>query len=232
MEHGTGDLHRKHLKLASNMRKLKARHEAALREIAFLRGKLAAAEPHAFAPRILTGFPGTYTLPPAPRTPVTHWKESREKLLWSGLTREQSFHLEVTCLIRLAQGAAADHFPRLLTLDAQAGRFELTDQGQTLKTRAAAGIKPTIPDVAAQIARIVVALQAARVIHLDMHPDGRNLCLDDAGRLSLIDFDIAACDETPFSGEITQRLRAFHDSGGYAGFAALMSQVVASLNGA
>lgn len=232
MEPGAGDLHQKHLKLASNMRKLKARHEAALREIAFLREKLAAAEPHAPAPPILTGFPTAYELPPAPRTPVTHWKVAREKLLWSGLTAEQALHLEVTCLTRLAKGAAAAHFPRCLTLDKNAGQFELTDQGQTLKARAAAGILTPIPDVAAQIATIITALQAAKLVHLDMHPDGRNLCLDDAGRLSLIDFDIAAYDETPFSGEITQRLRAFHARGGYAQFADLMAEIIASLTGA
>ena len=226
------ELQRKHLKLASNMRKLKARHEAALREIAFLRGKLAEAEPHTPAPAILTGFPVAYTLPSAQRTPVTHWKEAREKLLWSGLTREQALHLELTCLTRLAQGTAAEHFPRVLAIDMHAGRFELTDQGQTLKARAAAGCKTPIPKLMMQVRTIVAALEKAGVVHLDMHPDGRNLCLDDAGRLSLIDFDIAACDDTPFSGEIAQRLRAFHDSGGYAGFAALMSQVVASLNGA
>lgn len=220
MAEGGGELAEKHRKLASNMRKLKARHDAALREITFLRARLAAAEPHADQPAILSGFPASYAIPPAPRTARTHWKEPREKLLWSGLTAAQALHLEVTCLIRLAAGQGAAHFPRLLGLDMRAGRFELTDQGETLLALGAAGKRPPIPEPEAQIAAILSALEAARVVHLDMHADGRNLCVDAAGRLSVIDFDIAALDDVPFSGEIAARLAAFHAEGGYAGFGA------------
>lgn len=224
------DLREKHAKLASNMRKLKARHEAALREIAFLRERLAQAEPHAPQPAILTGFPARYDLPQAARTARTHWKHAREKLLWSGQTRDQALHLEISCLIRLAQGAGAAQFPRLLSLDLGAARFEMTDQGDTLKDLKALGQWRAIPDAGGQIDSIVAALREARVVHLDMHPDGRNLCLDARGRLSLIDFDIAAVDDVPFSGEIAARLAMFHAEGGYAGLAARMRSVIAAMD--
>lgn len=228
MDQAVSDLPEKHRKLAANMRKLKARHEAALREIAFLRARLAAAEPHAPHPAILSGFPERYALPDAPRTRITHWKEARERLLWSGLTRAQALHLEVTCLTRLAQGQGAAQFPRILTLDMIAGRFELTDQGMTLQALAAAGRTVTIPDAQAQIATILAAMEAARVVHLDMHRDGRNLCVDARGRLSLIDFDIAAFDDVPFSGEIAIRLAEFHAEGGYAGLGARIRDIIAA----
>lgn len=216
------ELHDKHLRLANNMRKLKARHEAALREIAFLRARLTEAEPHAPQPAILSGFPDGYDLVKHPRTPVTHWKEAREKLLWSGMTRDQALHLELGCLTRLGQGAARAHFPRLLAIDLPGARFEVTDQGTTLRALTETGGRATIIDAEAQIATIMAALETARVIHLDMHKDGRNLCVDPTGRLSLIDFDIAALDGVAFSGEIAQRLAAFHAEGGYAGFGARM----------
>ncbi|WP_071799055.1 hypothetical protein [Natronohydrobacter thiooxidans] len=229
MTQDAAELPEKHRKLASNMRKLKARHEAALREIAFLRARLAMVEPHAPQPAILSGFPARYHLPAAPRTPVTHWKEARERLLWSGLAREQALHLEVTCLIRLAQGQGAAQFPRLLALEMPAGRFELTDQGQTLLALRTAGRQIRVPDAEMQIATILAALEAARVVHLDLHRDGRNLCLDAGGRLSLIDFDIAALDGVPFSGEIAARLAEFHAAGGYAGFGTRMRAIIAAL---
>ena len=221
-------LREKHRKLASNMRKLKARHEAALREITFLRARLARTEPHAPHPPILSGFPETYALPPAARTPRTHWKEARERLLWSGLNRAQALHLEVSCLIRLAQGQGAAHFPRLLGLAMTTGRFELTDQGPTLRDRAVTETPVKIMNPEAQIDAILAALKAAHVVHLDMHRDGRNLCVDDDGRLSLIDFDIAALDDVPFSGEIAARLQQFHAAGGYAGFGTALREIVAA----
>lgn len=223
------ELQQKHLKLAENMRKLRARHDAALREISFLRARLAQAEPHAPSPAILSGFPEHYPLPRVARTRITHWKEARERLLWSGLTRDQALHLELSCLLRLAQTPMAAHFPGVLQIDLADGRFELTDQGQTLKALAAARRPLRVRDPEAQIDAIVTALAGARVVHLDMHADGRNLCLDATGRLSLIDFDIAAVDEVAMSGNISERLHAFHVEGGYASLKDSMRSIVARL---
>ncbi|MCC5966760.1 MAG: hypothetical protein JJU24_11545 [Natronohydrobacter sp.] len=78
------ELHDKHLRLANNMRKHKARHEVALLEIAFLRAPLIEAVPYAPQPAILSGFPEGYDLVEHPRTPVTHWNEARENCSGAG----------------------------------------------------------------------------------------------------------------------------------------------------
>lgn len=223
------DLSQKHLKLASNMRKLKARHDAALREIAFLRARLTETEPHAPLPPILTGFPTGYTVPRVPRSAVTYWKKAREKLLWSGLTAEQALHLEIGCLLRLAGTSAQGHFPSLLQVDLGKACFEVTDQGMTLKDRLARGQVMPVLNAEAQIAAIVGALDAARIVHLDMHPDGRNLALREDGHLSVIDFDIASLDGVAGSGEIALRLAQFQAEGGYEGFARKLHEIIARL---
>ncbi|TVP71903.1 MAG: hypothetical protein EA339_07750 [Rhodobacteraceae bacterium] len=219
----------KHKALSNNMIALKARHEAALREISFLREWIAALESDAPLPPIQTGFPQHYILPAAPRTPLTFWKTAREKLLWSGLSAEQALHLELTCLIRLAKGENAAHFPRVLKLDLLKKRFELTDQGPSLKERQKTGKKVAVRDADQQIATIIAALKEAKITYLDMHPDGKNLCVQDDGHLSLIDFDITAIDGLPQSGLLAEKLKTFDENGGYDALAQQMREIIARL---
>lgn len=202
-------LREKHRKLSNNMITLKARHKAAQREISFLRAHIAQLEAASTGPKILSGFPDHYPLAPRLEGTRSHWKEAREKLLWAGLSADQALHLELTSLTRLASGAGAAHFPRLLGYDLAARRFEITDQGTSLKVLAAAGKLPAIPELAAQIKTISTALDIAGIAHLDMHADGRNLCLAPDGRLSVIDFDIVALDNVAGSGEIAERLARY-----------------------
>ncbi len=218
----------RHAKLASNMRKLKARHKAALREIAFLRARVAETE---------SDMPLAPILPPLSALDIalqprngraTLWKTARERLLWTGLTAEQAFYLECECLHRLAcsSPAGAQHFPQLVALEPETLRFEITHQGRTVRELIAQGHCMAFPDLVAQTVHIVDCLRAAGVVHLDMHADGRNLTVTQEGRVSVIDFDLAAVDGVAFSGAVAERLAVFAQEGGYEGFLQRMRTIL------
>lgn len=68
-------------------------------------------------------------------------------------------------------------------------------------------VKPLkILNYKAQVENIVAMLVKSRVMHLDLRPDGKNLCVDREGNISMIDFDIVVInDEKPLSGQIKRR---------------------------
>lgn len=222
----------RHAKLASNMRKLKVRHKAALREISFLRARLAEAEPHAPTAPILHPV-NSLRIEPQPRNGrVTLWKTARERLLWTGLSAEQAFYLECECLHRLACAgqAGAQHFPQLVAIAPETLSFEITHQGRTVLDLVTQGRRLALPNIEDQLARIAASLRRARVVHLDMHEDGRNLAVSSDGRISVIDFDLAALDGVAFSGAISERLDAFMSEGGHDGFLQRMRAILRQLS--
>ena len=158
---------------------------------------------------------------PLPRSRATRIKMYRDRPLVSGLTARQAFHLEALCLSRLqdATGAAAGHFPRLVAVDSDRCRLTLTEQGHSLDLIDPAFLRRVAArlakDAGEQLARIVGAMEAARVVHLDPLRDGHNLTVDQDGLISLIDFDIATIDDMPFSAEISARHAQWRRAGGY-----------------
>lgn len=211
--------------------KLKQRHLAALREIAFLRARLQAVERYGPQQPIMMHADSLVAEVQPRKGQETLWKSARDRLLWSGLTADQAFFLECDCLQRLARvtGQCRPHFPQLIAMKPQDYAFEITHQGPTVLQLVQEGTRVEVPDMAGQVARIVAQMRAASVIHLDMHPDGRNLSVAEDGHVSVIDFDIAACDEVAFSGMIERHLRRFHANGGHDGFARLLHEILAQI---
>lgn len=169
------------------------------------------------------GFQSLHLTPPDPRPAGPYFEKNyRDRLEISGLEADRACWLELSCLLRLqsaADGLGAP-FPTPVALDPAAPRLTMTHQGWSLdgvprdrKADIAAKMRPEIARIAA---RIAAALERARVVHLDMHLSGRHLTVDASGRVSLIDFDIAALDGFAISATIARRLRQFHENGGYA----------------
>lgn len=145
-------------------------------------------------------------------------KQARGRIVWNGLSDDQAFHLEVECLRRVGDSQVSldgrSHFPQLLSWDASARTFTTTHNGTPLdKLRQTM----SVPDLEAQLSSIAMTLEKASVAHLDIAA-GKNITVDDAGTLCLIDFDIACLDGFPLSEKIQRRYEAFLAKGGYAGY--------------
>ena len=224
-------LNRRVRALTRKKAKLKQRHLAALREIAFLRARLQTVERHGPQPPIMLQADALVPEMQPRKGRATLWKSARDRLLWSGLTADQALYLECECLQRLARvtGETRPHFPQIIAIKPQDHAFEITHQGPTVLQLVQEGTRLEVPDMAGQVARIVAQMRAASVIHLDMHPDGRNLSVASDGHVSVIDFDIAACDEVAFSGMIERHLRRFHANDGYDGFGTLLLDILAQV---
>ncbi|MDO5658118.1 MAG: hypothetical protein Q4G36_07325 [Paracoccus sp. (in: a-proteobacteria)] len=179
-----------------------------------------------FAPLRLRGNPKV-----APDAPC-YVKTYRDRLSVSGLEAHRACWLELECLARLQSldPESAAHFPRPLALEPERPELTLSWQGWSLDCvppDRQAGIAARLaPRIEAQTAVIVAALERAGVVHLDLNYSGDNLAVDEEGRVSLIDFDIAACDETPISAPLIRRLNGWRSSGGYDQTAMLISRLL------
>jgi hypothetical protein len=123
----------------------------------------------------------------------------------SGLTRKKGFNLEKDCLIILNSNfkclcdGKCSHFPKILSCNKDEYTFTLSNCGYSLdkyellvKTKK---IKPIIiKNMKEQIECIIYNLKKCKIKHLDMHPSGKNICINNKGIISLIDFDIASID--------------------------------------
>lgn len=102
--------------------------------------------------------------------------------------------LEVDCLTKLSRlpKRLSRHFPRVLsTHHTDENSFlELSNNGISLHDLSLLGYSPTIKNWKEQIAEIADGLQASEIMHLDFNSNGQNLCLDNFGTISLIDFNV------------------------------------------
>lgn len=151
-------------------------------------------------------------------------KASRTRNKWSGLSAEQAFSLEVSCLERLRavkDDAEFHPFPEVRYSSRETLEIEMSYCGQTLTSLAEKGVKLRVPEWEAQVANIVRLLEKAGVMHFDIHPNGQNLCVNEFGQLALIDFDIAVLQGVePFSFQIYQRkIKALEAAESYSSFA-------------
>jgi hypothetical protein len=111
---------------------------------------------------------------------------------WSRLDRETAFKVELECLNRLninyvnIYDGKEFHFPELIHSDASEYMFKLSDCGTGLFWLQN---NITISNIHNQLDCIVWNLQFNNIIYLDNHTSGKNLCLNAAGIISLIDFD-------------------------------------------
>lgn len=150
-----------------------------------------------------------------------HCKLYEDRPLRNGLTALQAFHLELMCLDRLQRTSrhGRQHFPALARFDESRPSLWMSHTGRSLdliQGRARGRMAERLSrDFEDQLKRIVRRLERARIVHLDMHPTGRNITADRDGRLALIDFDLAAIDDTCFSAEIIRRHADWRANGRY-----------------
>ena len=126
------------------------------------------------------------------------WKVSP----YTGLTRKEGFDLENDCLTILNSDfkclcdVKCSHFPKIISCNQNEYKFIFSNCGYSIdkyelliKTNK---IKPiTIKNMEEQIECIIYNLKKCKIKHLDMCPSGKNLCINEKGILSIIDFDIA-----------------------------------------
>ena len=132
---------------------------------------------------------------------------------WNGLTRKEGFNLEKDCLILLNSNfkclcdVKCEHFPKIISCDPGKYKFIFSNCGYSLekyerlvKTKK---IKPIIiKNMEEQIECIIYNLKKSKIKHLDMHPSGKNVCINNKGIISVIDFDIASIDNNYKSKQI------------------------------
>lgn len=111
-------------------------------------------------------------------------------------------------------GVRGSHFPKIITCNLEKYKFILTNCGYSLdkyellvKTKK---IKPIIiKNVDEQIECIIYNLKKCKIQHLDMVYNGKNICINNKGIISLIDFDIASIDNNYKSEEIRNRANGY-----------------------
>ena len=144
--------------------------------------------------------------------------DSKKINIWSGLTNEEQYVLEKTCLKKLNSNFKClcidkcNHFPFIIS-DSN-GTLKLSNCGVSLnyyrnfvKNKEIDSI--TIKNVEQQINCILNNLEKNNIKHLDMCLDGKNLCVSKTGVLSLIDFNIASIDDKYTTDKIKNRLQNY-----------------------
>lgn len=147
-------------------------------------------------------------------------KRYQTKNRWGGLSADQAFYLEVVSLRRLNAVRECNkfcHFPFPILIEASESdvTIKISHCGWSLDQLESVREKIRVENTKSQIENIVALLIKSEVMHLDLRPDGKNICVDPFGNLSLIDFDIVVInDERPLSWQIERRrdiVRKFPD---------------------
>lgn len=109
---------------------------------------------------------------------------------------KETFYLEKKCLNLLNKnyncscGININHFPKIIKTYDKFNIFVLTNNGCSFD-KIKHKIKFNI-NVDKQLDCIILNLKNNKIYHEDMVPDGRNLCVDKNGIISLIDFNISS----------------------------------------
>lgn len=142
---------------------------------------------------------------------------------WSGLTRKEGFYLEKDCLTILNNNFKClcdfkcSHFPKIISCNPDKYKFILSNCGYNLNIykTSVKKIKPiTIKNMKQQIECIIYNLKKCKIKHLDMYPNGKNICINNEGIISLIDFDIASINNN-YKSEKIKNLANAYDKDGY-----------------
>jgi hypothetical protein len=161
--------------------------------------------------------------------------------LWNGLTRKEGFDLEKDCLIILNSNfkclcdVKCEHFPKIISYNADKYKFILSNCGYSLDKYAllvkTKKIKPIIiKNMKEQIECIIHNLKNCKIKHLDLIWNGKNICINNKGIISLIDFDIASIDNNYKSEKIKNRANEYDKDGYYIElknqFISIISQII------
>lgn len=144
-------------------------------------------------------------------------KPFRERTFIKKIINEKEvFNLEIQSLERIAELdiSLSRHFPKIISsFDSNGQLFlELSNCGVSLHDLSLLDIKPIVLNIDEQIENIVGALIKSNIFHLDFNPNGQNICIDDRGLLSLIDFNVVFDNLQGFQSffEIHPHLKKFY----------------------
>jgi len=155
----------------------------------------------------------------------TFQKYYETKNRWVGMTAGQRLYIESWCLKRLntscSKAVASAHFPKLYRVSSESNAIEMSHCGTSLDQIYQGSPSIVVDNSAVQIEEIVRLMEEAGVRHLDLRPDGKNLCVSHDGRLTLIDFDVAILEgQMPLSAQVFERyIEACAHPQGYRGWA-------------
>ncbi|NWO07456.1 MAG: hypothetical protein HLX50_17730 [Alteromonadaceae bacterium] len=165
---------------------------------------------HPYFPKVEIDSSASY-IKPHPQPERSYIKHYATKNRWAGLSADQAFYLEASSLQRLLDIRSSNQlhhfpFPVLKGVSEEKLTVEMSHCGWSLDQLPRQGAPIKIKDHKLQVENIVNMLIKAKVLHLDLRSDGKNLCVDSKGNLSLIDFDIVVVnDERPLSWQIARR---------------------------
>lgn len=142
-------------------------------------------------------------------------KPTRKFKRSNGLELSEYIILEKDCLELIEKNYKCkckqkrSHFPKIIKFDRVRSEFELTDQGSSIDTMITNKKRITVPDMDEQIDCILDNLSRNKIRHLDLHDSGKNVCVDKAGTISLIDFDVASVGSTFKSTTLHSRAKKY-----------------------
>ena len=133
-------------------------------------------------------------------TKITEERHGAAKIGKLGLNRMEAFLLEKECLTLLNNNFKCicskprTHFPKITECDPNKFEFELTHCGVTVDNFGDGFAHKVFKRSAAeQMECIIQNLKTNKIVHYDIAL--RNLCINEDGDLSLIDFDVATIGE-------------------------------------
>lgn len=115
--------------------------------------------------------------------------------------RSLLYDLEYNCLKLIESnyncicGLNKYHFPKIIDSCPEKCKFVLSNCGKSIDKYKKYNQKINIINPDKQINCIIHNLKKCKIKHLDMPNNGKNLCVDKNGTLSLIDFDWAAIND-------------------------------------
>ena len=115
----------------------------------------------------------------------------------SNLERGQSHRLEKKCLNLLKKNYICRcsihrvHFPIVIESSPTQHKLVLSNQGKSIYDIVKNGLKVKPVAINEQVNCIVDNLMRCNIRHLDMNINGKNVCINSRGTISVIDFDVA-----------------------------------------
>lgn len=116
----------------------------------------------------------------------------------NGLNQHNSFLLELSCLKKIEKhytcicAVKKTHFPKIVKIDVKRRQIGLTNRGESVKDIIEKKINIKAINVEEQLKCIIHNLKKRQIRHLDMAENGKNMCVNKKGTISLIDFDYAS----------------------------------------
>ena len=134
---------------------------------------------------------------------------------WNKLTQKQGYELEKNCLQLLEQNYECIcekkkiHFPQIIKYDDKKFKLFLSINGISLN-KYEQFLKLNVIDkfemksnIEKQVDCILHNLQKSKIKHFDLAP--KNICINEVGTISLIDFDIASINDIGMSSNLQKR---------------------------